>query len=126
MNLKQAKHLCRLSAAPSDGCTMFPDLGFTDDCKLHDHLLQHFVHFKDELNQNQRDYLFSQHLLGYILWADSKGRTGAPFTWEDANHLFRESLDEKVDTHSNPIKKAWYWTMRNVFYFGVTLWRRIK
>lgn len=126
MNLEQAKRISQLSTAHSDKCTLFPNLGFSDDCMLHDHLLQHFVFFNDALNPAQIEYMHREGLYGYVVWAANRGRHGDDFTWTDANHLFRESIDKKIDDHRNPIKKAWYWWWRNVYYIGVILWRRIN
>ena len=114
MKLEQAKRISQLSTAPSDGCTFAPDLGFRPMCEIHDHLLQHFVYGSHNLNIHQMRYM------------DEQGLVNEAMTRKQADHLFREALDEKKDDSPDWIRKVWYWTMRNVYYFGVATWRRIK
>ena len=126
MRLEQAREISRLSTAPSDGCTFAPDLGFRPMCEMHDHLLQHFVTFTDKLNNSQIAYMLEQKLHNYVTWAESRGKYGTPLTRRQVDHLFREALDEKKDDSPDWIRKAWYWLNRNIYYFGVATWRRIK
>lgn len=114
MNLAQAREISRLSTAPSDGCTFAPDLGFSQFCTMHDHLLQHFVYKTHPLNGDQIKYLAARDMLDTTL------------TRKQADHLFREALNEKIDHSADPGRKVWYWFWRNVYYFGVATWRRIK
>lgn len=114
MNLEQAQHISALSTAPSDGCTWFPDLGFSRFCVMHDHLLQHFVNRTHRLNHAQLQYMAEENILG------------ATLTRKQVDHLFREALDQKKDDSPDMMSKIWYWFWRNIYYFGVATWRRIR
>ena len=126
VNLTQAREISKLSRIPTDGCTLAPDFGVEPVCEMHDHNLGLFVTFKDSLNASQKEYMTSQGLDGYIAWSDSRGKTGIKVTRKQVDHLFREGLQEKVDSEDAWYKKLFYWNVRNTYYFFVTIYRRIK
>ena len=126
LTLKQGREISKLSNIPTDECTFVPEFGVAKDCVMHDHLLGLFVTFKDDTNDSQSEYMAQQDLYGYLRWSNSHGETGIVVTRKEVDHLFREALQKKIDTVGAWYKKTFYWNIRNLYYFGVTLYRRIK
>jgi len=85
MNLEQALKFSKLSIVETDGCTLAPELGITEYCTMHDHLLIHLVSMTHIINTNQIEYLMS---------IDSYSKA---MTRLEADELFRQGLAKKAE-----------------------------